>query len=92
MSDELDPETRESAVNTIAEMWYEYQDDLDAAEMADDGFIRVIQDATEICEAYGIPRGERVDVITDGIRQGLIRHVDENLQDIRFQLEVFSGL
>ena len=92
MSDDIDDQTRENAVNTIAEVWYEHQDGILDADQPDDAMVQAISEASDICEAHGIPEGERVEVVIDGIRQGMIKKVDEGITDLRFHLEVFSGL
>ena len=86
-------EQNDEVVEEIAEMCEElFGGDSDVDEMADDAFMRFIQEAGEKCGLAGIEREHRPDVIMAGIRLQNERQLEQSLQDIRWQVELMYGL
>lgn len=64
----------------------------DVNDLSDDAFMQFVKNASERCGMAGIERDQRVDVIMAGIRGFVMERAEENLQDIRWQLELMFSL
>ena len=91
MTDDIDDQTRENAVNAIAEVWYEHTTGILDPDQLEDAMVQAISEAADICADRGIPKEDLVEVVGDGIEQGMIRKVDDGVSDLRSQLEASWG-
>lgn len=86
-------EEHPEVVDDIAEIWADvFGGGADMEEMSDDVGMQLFRDSSERCGRAGIPRDERVDVIMEGIRKFQMQQMEEDLQDLRYQLEMMFSL
>lgn len=79
-------------IEQIANVYADFAESMVDDDLSDDAGMQVLADAKDICEANGVPQEDRIDVICAGMRRAMVRRIDENIAQVRWQLELMSGL